>query len=108
MKQAQGKGGGSLPSQALLKEIAQAISIYERTAGHAATRTRNMIEQLGEVEALSRLMISADLQQGFKALRDSNQLDSTFEAIVVRHSNLFPTEVVDAAKWRLENPHQLL
>ena len=67
-----------------------------------------MIDELGEKETLSRLMISADLQQGFKALRDSNQLDSTFEAIVVRFSGLFSPEVVEAAKWRLENPYQLL
>jgi len=89
-------------------EIAHAITLYERTIGHAAARTRQMIDDYGEIEALSRLMKSADLQQGFKALRDSNQLDNTFEAIVVRFPKLFSSGVVEAAKWRLENAYSLL
>jgi len=88
-------------------QVAQAITLYERTIGHAAARTRQMIEDYGEKETLSRLMKSADLQQGFKALRDSNQLDATFEAIVVRFSELFSADVIEAAKWRLENAHKL-
>jgi len=43
--------------------VAHAIAVYERAIGHVATRTRNMIETHGEVEALSRLMVSPDLQQ---------------------------------------------
>ncbi|MBI3467699.1 MAG: hypothetical protein HY000_32220 [Planctomycetes bacterium] len=58
--------------------VSHAIELYERAMRHAATRTRSMIETHGEVEALSRLMISPDLQQGFKVLRDSGQLDQTF------------------------------
>lgn len=46
-------------------EVEHAIRLYEREIGHAATRTRPMIDEYGEVEALSRLMVSADLQQGF-------------------------------------------
>ena len=64
-----------------------------------------MIEQHGEIDALSRLMISADLQQGFKALRDSHQLDKTFESIVVRFQHLFSSDVIEAAKWRLAHPN---
>jgi hypothetical protein len=66
-----------------------------------------MIDDYGGRETLSRLMKSADLQQGFKALRDSNQLNSTFEAIVVRFPGLFSPDVIEAAKWRLENAHKL-
>lgn len=44
------------------KEVEHTIKLYEREIGHAATRTRPMIDKYGEVEALSRLMISADLQ----------------------------------------------
>jgi hypothetical protein len=99
---------GVMSEESFQSQVAQAIILYEKTIRHAASRTRQMIDELGEKKALSRLMISADLQQGFKALRDSNQLDSTFEAIVVRFSGLFSPEVVEAAKWRLENPYQLL
>jgi hypothetical protein len=88
--------------------VEHTVSLYERASLHAANRTRNMIETHGEVEALSRLMISPDLQQGFKVLRDSGQLAQTFEAVVVRYRQLFREEVVQAAQWRLDNPHSLL
>ena len=97
-----------MPNESFLTEVSQAITLYERTIGKAATRTRKMIEDYGEIEALSRLMKSADLQQGFKALRDADKLDNTFETIVVRFSDLFAADVVEAAKWRLENSHKLL
>jgi hypothetical protein len=34
-------------------------------------------------------MVSPDLQQGFKVLRDREQLDKTFEVVVVRFQHLF-------------------
>ncbi|WP_420129477.1 hypothetical protein [Longimicrobium sp.] len=92
----------------LREEVAQAIKLYEQVIRRAASRTRDMIERHGEVEALSHLVVTADLQQGFKALRDHNQLDQTFEAVVVRHPELFRRDVVESAQWRLDNPYQLL
>lgn len=89
------------------EEIGRAIVIYEQATRYPATRTRQMIEELGEVEALSRLVVTADLQQGFKVLRDRKQLDKTFEAILVRFPHLFRPEVVEAAQWRLDNPQDL-
>ena len=65
-------------------DVEKAIALYEDLIGHAATRTRQMIDKYGVIEALSRLMVSPDLQQGFKVLRDSDQLDKTFEALVVK------------------------
>ncbi len=93
---------------AFLAEVEHAIELYEKTIGHAATRTRQMIEQYGEVDALSRLMVSADIQQGFKVLRDSNQLDSTFESLVVRFRHLFGSDTIQAAQWRLDHSDELL
>jgi hypothetical protein len=90
------------------KEIEQTIRLYERAIGHAATRTWPMIDKYGEVGALSRLMIGADLQQGFKVLRDRNQLNNIFEALVVRFQHLFNPDVVQAAQWRLAHPYELL
>ncbi len=91
-----------------LDDVEKAIALYESLSGHAATRTRPMIDNLGPVKALSSLMVSPDLQQGFRVLRDSNQLDKSFEAIVVRYEHHFKQEVVEAAKWRLDNPYKLL
>jgi hypothetical protein len=89
-------------------EVQQTIELYESIIGHVAARTRQMIEQHGEIEALSQLVVSADLQQGFKVLRDSNQLPKSFEALVVRFRHLFETNAVEAAEWRMDNPYALL
>jgi hypothetical protein len=94
--------------EAFRSDVSATIELYEQANRHAATRTRSMIETHGEVEALSRLMVSADLQQGFRVLRDRGQLDNTIEALVVRYRPLFSGEVVEAAQWRLANPHSLL
>ncbi|MDE0626838.1 MAG: hypothetical protein OXH99_10605 [Bryobacterales bacterium] len=59
------------------------------------------------IDALSKLAVSAELQSGFKVLRDRDQLDATFEAVILRHANLFPKDVVAAAEWRLQNAHRL-
>lgn len=90
-----------------LAAVAETIDVYEWMTGRAATRTRQMIEEHGEVRALSRLMIRGDLQQGFRVLRDNGQLERTFEALVVRFSDLFPAETVQAARWRLRNADEL-
>jgi hypothetical protein len=89
-------------------EVERTIVLYEETISHFASRTRKMIAQHGEIEALSLLMVSPDLQKGFKALRDTGQLDKTFESIVVRFQHLFTPEVVQAAQWRLSHPYDLL
>jgi hypothetical protein len=90
------------------QELECTIALYEELIGHAAGRTRQMIERQGAVAALSRLMISGDEQKGFKVLRDRNLLDRSFESLVVRFANLFTRDVVTAAEWRLANPHSLL
>lgn len=89
------------------KEVEKVIEFYEEIICHAASRARNMIRDYREVEAISRLVVNADLQQGFKVLRDHGRLDKTFEALVIKFQHLFKPEVVQAAKWRLENPNEL-
>ena len=91
--------------EGLRAEVETAIEAYESTIRGAATRTRRMIEDGCEIDSLSRLMKSADLQQGFKKLRDAKQLDKTFEAVVVRFRDLFEPDVVESAQWRLDNPY---
>lgn len=90
------------------KEVIELIELYESAIGHAATRTWPLIEKFGEIEALSRLVVSPDLQKGFKVLRDRGQLEHTFEAVVMRYQHLFKPDAVQAAKWRLDHPYDLL
>jgi hypothetical protein len=47
-------------------------------------------------------------QQGFKVLRDRKQLDNTFEAVVMCFQHLFGSDAIEAAKWRLAHPYDLL
>lgn len=93
---------------ALQQEIESVISVYEHLIGHLAQRTRSMIARDGAVAALSKLAVSPDLQSGFKVLRDEKLLDHSFEALIVKHRNLFSAGVVSAAQWRLDNANNLL
>lgn len=96
-----------MPEEEFTTAVKQAIILYEKAIGHAASYTWPMIERYGEIEALSRLVVSPDLQKGFKVLRDKGQLDITFEAVVVRFQHLFKPDVVQAAQWRLDHPYDL-
>lgn len=55
-------------SAELNHEVSVVIDEYERIIGRAASRTHQVIESLGVVEALSKLVVSADLQQGFNPI----------------------------------------
>jgi hypothetical protein len=92
----------------LVQEVDRTIRVYEELIGHAAMRTRNMIDVYGHVEALSRLVVSADLQQGFQVLNEKGRSKDSFEALVIRFSGSFRDDVVAAAQWRLDNPDDLL
>lgn len=87
------------------QEVEDVVSHYEKAIGHAAYPTRQMLKQHGNERALSLLMNSADIQKGFKVLRNTNQLDKTFEAVIVRYKNRFDAKVVEVAQWRLDNPY---
>ncbi len=87
----------------LLKEVREVTVHYEKLIGAPATRTRQMIERYGAVDALSRMAINSEIQSGFKKLRDSNQLHLTFEAVILRHSDLFSESALKAAEFKLKN-----
>ena len=61
----------------------------------------------GAINALSNLVVSPELQNGFKLLRDRDQLSQTFEALIVQFPELFDANVVKAAEWRLASAHEL-
>ena len=87
--------------------VAKTVALYEKETRHAATATREMIQNLGVVETLSRLVISGTLQQGFKVLRDRGLLNQSFEQIVVDNQSFFKPKEIIAAQWRLNNAHNL-
>jgi hypothetical protein len=92
----------------LIAEVWRTIQVYEQLLQERAARTRKMIDDHGEVGAMSRLMLSPNLQKGFKVLRDAGRLNDTFEALIVGFPDHFSSDVVDVARWRLENADRLL
>lgn len=96
-----------MASQALINEVERTVAVYEDIIGRTPSRTWQMIESHGHIEALSRLVGSGDLQSGFKKLRDANKLDCSFEAVIVRFAGEFRDDVVAAAQFRLDHPHDL-
>lgn len=93
--------------QKMTQEVDRTIGIYQGVSGGMASRTRKMIEEREVVKALSDLVTSAELQLGFRTLRDAGRLDDTFEAIIVKFPELFQDQVVEAAQWRLCNSENL-
>ena len=97
-----------LSEKQFLREIDETVEFYEKCIGSFAARTRQMIECEGCITALSKLVVSPEIQEGFKVLCDCGKLDRSFEALVVKYSHLFSEGVVEAAKWRMDNYGKLL
>lgn len=91
----------------LEQEVERTIRVYEVLIGEYAARTRTMVERYGCQGALERLMISSDLQKGFRVLRDEGRLEDSFETLVAQNEGLFSREAVEAARWRLDNAYEL-
>lgn len=96
-----------MPNPEFIEAVDQALHAYEKIVGEYASRTRQMLERYGYVEALTRIVQSADLQTGFRALRDSGRLADSFEAVVVNFAAEFDRQAVAAARWRLDQADYL-
>ena len=84
--------------------VQEAITTYEKAIGHFASRTHQMIEMYGEVEALSKLMKTDEAQIGFKVLHETNNLDKAFERVILNFRQYFKKDVIETAQFRLDNP----
>lgn len=70
--------------------------------GYHPTTFIGMRQRYGTVVAISRLVVSGDIQSGFGRLFELGLLDWTIEAAVTKFPDEFSREVVDAAIWRLD------
>ena len=66
------------------------------------SRTRQKIDRVGEVKTVTDLMLEKTPAEGFRMLKDRGMLELSFEALVVARPEHFPSNVVDAARSRLE------
>ena len=91
-----------MKDDALDRDVAAAVAEYERIIGGYASYTHRMLEQLGPVTALTRLMSDSKIQKGLKTLARAGRLEISFEAVVLKHRSAFSKGTAEAAEWRLE------
>lgn len=70
--------------------------------GYHPTEFIRMCERWKTKEAVRRLVISGEIQSGFKRMKQLGLIDWTIEAAVLNFPSQFDAEVQAAAKWRLE------
>ena len=95
-----------MEDDALRRDVALAVAEYERLIGGYASYTHRILDQLGPVGALSKLMADSKIQKGLRTLAKAGRLELSFEAAVLEHRALFPQQIVDAAEWRMERARQ--
>ena len=70
--------------------------------GYHPTTFIGMRSRHGTVDAISRLVISGDIQSGFQKLADLGLIDWTVEAAVTKFPDEFSRDVRIVAAWRLD------
>jgi hypothetical protein len=94
-------------STAAEREALEAIYAYEgvlsETKGKKirANRTWQMIERLGIIPAVERIVSRPASSAGYEALVKMDMQDMAFEAVVLRYPHLFTDEAVTRSKERL-------
>lgn len=61
-----------------------------------------MRDQWGTREAMKRLVVSGEIQSGFRRLEDLNLLEWSIEAGVLKFPALFDKGIREAAQWRID------
>ena len=78
------------------------VLLEERGKTVRLSRTRQKIARVGVMQTLRDFAAKTSPTQGFEMLLERGMPELTGEAIVLRHTDLFETDVVVAARTRLE------
>jgi hypothetical protein len=86
--------------------------IYEsirlsRAKKYYPTTFEGMRDRLGTKEAIRRLVINGDIQNGFKRMKQEGLLDWSLEAAVLKFPKEFDKAAYEAAEWRLEQARKV-
>jgi hypothetical protein len=90
------------------REALEAVYAYERvlTTKHGkkirASRTWQMIERRGIIPAVEHVVARGAESAGYKALIDMGMQDKSFEAVFLRHPDVFSEDAVRRSKERLK------
>ena len=74
----------------------------ERGRSIPLARTRQKIQRDGEVKTVTDMTLKKTPSDGFGMLKERGMLELSFEALVIARAEHFPSNVVDAARSRLE------
>ena len=89
------------------REALEAVYAYERVLSGArgrktrASRTWQMIERHGIIAAVERVVARSNVSAGYEALVKMGMEDMAFEAVVLRHPDVFSPKAVARSKERL-------
>jgi len=90
------------------KEALEAVYAYEEVLSQKngrktrAGRTWQMIDRHGIIGAVERAVNRSAETQGYKALVEMGLEDYAFEAVVLRHPDLFSKEAVEISRERMK------
>lgn len=90
------------------REALEAVFAYERALYEKhgrrtrASRTWPMIKERGIIAAVEHLVTRRDETMGYKAVIEMGMPEMAFEAVVLRHPNLFSDEAIRRSRERLE------
>lgn len=72
--------------------------------GYRPERMIGMVNEGDPVQVAKRLVVSGDIQQGFREMINRGRPDLTMECIMLRSefAGLFTADELDAARWRLQ------
>lgn len=96
-------------STAVEREALEAVYAYERVlfARHGrkttASRTWPMIDRYGIIKAVERIVRRKKETAGYTALVTMGLQDMAFEAVVLRHPEVFSKEAVEQSRERLRS-----
>jgi hypothetical protein len=90
-----------------INDVENTISIYKKAVGGFAPNAEKILNNTDKISSLSNLMKSGKAQKGFKILRDTGQLDKTFESLIIKYKQLFRDDIVTTAQWRLDNAWEM-
>lgn len=91
------------------RECLEAVYAYEEVLSankgrrQPASRTWQMIRRHGVLPAVERIVTKRAESAGYTALAEMGLLDMAFEAVVLRHPDLFSTEAIAMSRERIES-----
>ena len=90
------------------REALEAVYAYERVLSLKrgknvrASRTWQMIERRGIIDAVEQVVSRPDESAGYTALVEMGLADKAFEAVVLRHPGVFSEAAIERSKRRMQ------